>query len=348
MSEHKLIVKEPKDLRTAYASSVVADLEAYAAKHGLDVRKREYTTVNQWDYFGDTCQQTCLEVDAILFSGIVSKINNLEYALIYHSTRNHLEVYMIRPTRREYLSDGDGWISPYVKGDENQGTDCMFGKEFRCVSRAIHDAAMLYHDFGKLYHYDSYTEHLSEGALDQLMDAFRSAEEKHVRREKNNKDLRSKEDRLRESESTKEHIKYVLASLVCDVKRINCVSQDFYGSKKYPISTTLTVDTWIDRTRIICYLDYGPKRLKFNARVELEEVIGEGTPTDKGCWRLDEAHWEPVKFCKKVMSFAVTGELKEVANNILYLLDVVKVYVQAKHDVDALSKMYGIKFEKDE
>ena len=342
-----MIVKEPKDNRAAYASSVVADLEAYAAKHGLDVRKREYTTVQKWDYFGDTYQQECLEVDAIFFSGIVSKINNLEYALFYHSPRNSLEVYMIRPSRREYLGDGDTWISPFVEGDTDYGTDCLFGKEFRCVNKAIREAARLYPDLSKLSNYDSHTDHLSEGALDKIMDAFRSAEIKHVRREKNNKDLRSKEDRLREAESMKEHIKYVLASLVCDVKRFSCDSQKFYGNKKYPINTTLTVDTGIDRTRVVCYLDYGPKRLKFNARVTLEEVIGEGAPAE-GCWRIGEPHWDTVKFCSEEMSFAVTGELKEVASHILYLLDVVKVYVQAKQDVESLRKMYGIKFVKDE
>ena len=98
---------------------------------------------------------------------------------------------------------------------------------------------------------------------------------------------------------------------------------------------------------MVCYLDYGPKRLKFNARVTLEEVIGEGAPAE-GCWRIGEPHWDTVKFCSEEMSFAVTGELKEVASHILYLLDVVKVYVQAKQDVESLRKMYGIKFVKDE
>ena len=69
---------EIKDCRKEYAESVVADMEAYANKHGLFLGKKEYLeNEKSTDCYGVVCRTEKRYLDAILFSGIVSAINGL-------------------------------------------------------------------------------------------------------------------------------------------------------------------------------------------------------------------------------------------------------------------------------
>ena len=167
--------------RADFAASVVADMEAYASKHGLFLGKKEYTDHNNYEYFGDLHEETKLQLSAILFSGIVSAINNLEYVVIYNSCYPGIEIAMVKPDYREHYADGT-YITWVYGGDEDH--DCMFGNEFRGVFRARNDLEDAYREFSSLVHH-KWANRFPEGALDGLMKAFRACEEKHVRRTKN-------------------------------------------------------------------------------------------------------------------------------------------------------------------
>lgn len=345
MAEEKLIVMEPRDYRKSFAGSLVADLEAYASKRGLFLGKKEWTQHSEWESLHVKYKLDKHYVDAILFSGIVSQINGLEYVILYESHRSHFEIYMCKPERREtydHDSNPEWGISMFPDGYKDGDVDCLFGNEFKSLHKEVKELCHSYQDLSGLLDYDHGVEHISEGALDGIIDAFKHAEEKHVRRMKNYKDLDSKEDRLREQESKKTDIIYELSPMVCDVKRFKKLDLDFYPSRKMPIQSRFTIDTGIERTKLECYLSYTSTRKKFSALIMLEEVVGEGEPTDSGYWRSDEAHWEPIEFCGEEMNYTVTGDLRTVANHLLYALDLVKVCTEAKKNIANLKDLYNI------
>lgn len=345
MAEEKLIVMEPQDYRKSFAGSLVADLEAYASKRGLFLGKKEWTQHSEWDSLGVKYKLDKHYVDAILFSGIVSQINGLEYVILYESHRSHFEIFMCKPERREtydHDSNPEWGISEFPTDHKDGDVDCLFGNEFKSLHKEIRDICRSYPDLNDLLGYDHGVDHISDGALDGILDAFKHAEEKHERRVKNYKALDKKEDRLRELESQKTDIMYELAPMICDVKRFTNLGQSFYPKQKFPICTRIKIDTGIERTKLECYLSYTSKRDKFSALVMLEEVIGEGEPTEDSCWLIGETHWEPIKFCGEKLNYTVTGDLRRVANQLLYALDFAKGYVQARDNLAQLRKMYGI------
>lgn len=346
MAEEKLIVMEPRDYRKSFAGSLVADLEAYASKRGLFLGKKEWTQHSEWEESLRVKYKLDKHyVDAILFSGIVSQINGLEYVIHYESHRSHFEIFMCKPERREtydHDSNPEWGIAMFPTDHKDGDVDCLFGNEFKSLHKEVRDLCHSYQDLSNLLDYDYGVEHISDGALDGILDAFKHAEEKHVRRMKNYKDLDSKEDRLREQESKKTDIIYELAPMVCDVKRFKKLGLDFYPSHKMPISTRFTIDTGIERTKLECYLSYTSTRKKFSALIMLDEVVGEGEPTEDSCWRIGETHWEPIEFCGEEMNYTVTGDLRTVANHLLYALDLVMVYTEAKKNIANLKDLYNI------
>ena len=204
--EQKTITEPAKDIRKAYASSLVADLEAYAKKHDIFLGKKPWVQQHTWTAYHNNYQQDHLYLDAILFTGITCDVNNLECVVLYDSSveGGHFEFGMVSPDFRETYADDPKWgISLHQAGKDKDGNDkydLMFGKEFRCFKKARVDIGDQYPDFGYLdNYYHKWTQHVPEEALDLVMDAFREINLKHARRLKNQDSLEKKKARIKES-----------------------------------------------------------------------------------------------------------------------------------------------------
>lgn len=316
MKDGQEYVQDPtEDLRGLYAASVVADLEAYAKKHGLFLGKKEYVETDTWvGYDGTQHRRDKLQLDAILFSGIVSAINGLEYVIIYHSHIHKLEFCMNRPDRRETYANGKGQIYAY---NGNTGTDLMTGNEFRSFRKTIYELGEQYGDFGKLLD-GKWTEHVSEGALDGLMAAFKAAEAKHARRQKNLDSLELKRDRIRESEDALPSILDVLTPMVGGREVFRGYTRYITASAKYPVRVDTTLVTGIKHTRLTCSVDYTRKRDKFMVQIRLNTGIE--------CEILSDtfANW------------CAEGSLETVAGYIKFALGVAGIYDETARKVAAL------------
>ena len=110
--EAETITEPAKDFRKAYATSLVADLEAYAKKHDLFLGKKPWVRRHEWnDYHHDTHHQDHLYLDAILFSGIICDVNNLEFVIGYNSCYDggHFEFGLVTPDFRETYANDPIW-----------------------------------------------------------------------------------------------------------------------------------------------------------------------------------------------------------------------------------------------
>lgn len=169
------IVKQTRDYRQLYASSVVADLERYAVKHGMFIGKKEWTRHDSWksdvQYELDN-----IFLDAILFTGMISKINHLEYVIIFDSTRDKLEFGMVPSAFREkYAADPSWGIAMYQAETYN---DFNYGKQFRGFKKERKAIADRYADFCHLVDYsDIWSRHVPEEAMDLVIEAFRHIEQ---------------------------------------------------------------------------------------------------------------------------------------------------------------------------
>jgi hypothetical protein len=145
---------EIKDCRKEYAESVVADMEAYANKHGLFLGKKEYVDYEKsTDCFGVVCRTEKRYLDAILFSGIVSAINGLEYVIVYNSYYPGFVFAMNRPDRRETYATGKGCIFPYP-GKTTDSYNTLHGREFRNIADAKWKIAEEWPSFKNLVRHD--------------------------------------------------------------------------------------------------------------------------------------------------------------------------------------------------
>ena len=317
MKDEPEYVQDPtEDFRSLYAASVVADLEAYAKKHGLFLGKKEYVDTDKWiGYDGTQHRRDKLQLDAILFSGIVSAINGLEYVMIYHSGNRELEFCMNRPDRRETYAHGKGYISPCPGKDADH--DFMFGNEFKCIKKAKYEMAEQYHDFGNLVS-GKWAEHVSEEALDGMMAAFKESEEKHVRRQKNKSDLKKKHVRIQAKEDTLPNILDVLAPMVGGRDTFVGDSRQICSSVKYPVNVETALNTGLTKVQVSCNICYTEQRDMFVVNLHL------GSAHKCDILSYENAHWY------------AEGSLETVAGYIRFALGVAGIYDDTARKVAAL------------
>lgn len=306
-----------KDNRADFASSVVADMESYASKHGLFLGKKEYTDHNKYEYFGDLHEEDILQLSAILFSGIVSAINNLEYVVIYNSYAPGIDIAMVKPDYREHYAEGTH-ISWVYGGDEDH--DCMFGNEFRGVSRARSDLEYAYREFGNLVSH-KWTDHFPEGALDGLMKAFRECEEKHVRRTKNYSSLDRKKDRIQASEDSLPTVLDLLAPMVGGKDVFDGYTRTVVPSQKYPVYVGTAIATGVKGIRVTCSIYYTAKRDKFQVSIYMQ-------------WAEDGV----MSICGEPGNWTAEGSLGTIARQIRYAVGFAKLYDDTKNRLSALHK----------
>lgn len=259
---------EIKDCRKEYAESVVADMEAYANKHGLFIGKKEYVDYEKsTDCFGVVCRTEKRYLDAILFSGIVSTINGLEYVIVYNSYYPGFVFAMNRPDRRETYATGKGFISPYP-GKTTDSYNTLHGREFRNITDAKWKIAEEWPSFKNLVRHD-WANHCPEQALDGMMQAFRDCEAKHVRRLKNQNSLEKKKERIQASEDALPTILDVLAPMVGGKEIFKGYHRDICPGDKYTIRVDTDLNTGVEQTRVECYIAYTSKRDTFFVVIRL-------------------------------------------------------------------------------
>ena len=317
MKDEQEYVQDPtEDLRSLYAESVVADLEAYAKKRGLFLGRKEYVETDTWIGYDNTLhRRDKLQLDAILFSGIVSAINGLEYVMIYHSYNKALEFCMNRPDRRDTYAAGKGYISSCPGKDADH--DFMFGSEFKCIRKAEYEMAEVYHDFGNLVSHN-WSEHVSEGALDGMMAAFRESEEKHVRRQKNMSDLKRKHARIQDKEDALPNILDVLAPLVGGRDTFVGYSREICSSVKYPVNVDTELNTGAKDVQVMCNICYTAKRDRFIVNLHL------GSAHKCDILSTEKTHW------------SAKGGIETVAEYIRFALGVAGIYDDTARRVAAL------------
>lgn len=324
----ELKIQPTRDFREAYASSLVADLETYAKKHGLFLGKKPWVHRNVWsDYSGD-CRQDTLYLDAILFTGIICDVNNLECVVVYDSSSEggHFEFGMVSPDFRETYANDPKWgISLHQAGKDKDGNDkydLMFGNEFRCFFRERDKISDEYPDFNNLANYiHKWTEHVPEEALDAVMDAFRHINEKHARRLKNQDDLDKKKARIKESESKQTPVADLLAPLVGWNHPIKARRTTIAPSAHDPIDVELSIDAGVRNIRINCDIRYTQKRDKFKAwlRHSTDDKLG----SEPFCWYAE-------------------GSVIRLASAIKYAIAFCELYDETCDKLKNLKKLYGV------
>ena len=287
--EQKTITEPAKDFRKAYASSLVADLEAYAKKHDLFLGKKPWVQQHTWTAYQNNYQQDHLYLDAILFTGIICDVNNLECVIVYDSTYEggRFEFGMVSPDFRETYADDSKWgISLHQAGKDKDGHskyDLMFGKEFRCFFKVRDKIGEEYPDFKNLAdYYHFWATHVPEEALDLVMEAFREINAKHARRLKNQDSLAKKKDRIKESEDRLTPIADILAPLVGEKYKITTRRTNIAPTESDPISVELMVDSGVRNICIDCDIRYTPKRDKF--KVWLNHPTKDKLGSEPFCW----------------------------------------------------------------
>ena len=298
---------EIKDYRKEYAESVVADMEAYANKHGLFLGKKEYVEHEKsTDCFGFICKTEKRYLDAILFSGIVSAINGLEYVIVYNSYLPGFVFAMNRSDRRETYATGKEFIFPYP-GKPNDSYDTMHRREFRNITDAKWKIGEEWPSFKNLVRHD-WANHCPEQALDGMMQAFRDCEAKHVRRMKNQNSLEAKKLRIQASEDALPNILDVLAPMVGGKEVFKGYERSICPGDKYPIRVYTELNTGVERTRVECNIAYTLKRDIFLVQIRLYvwsecEILS-----------VDGAYWD------------AEGDLETVAKYIKFGREVARLY----------------------
>jgi len=318
------VIKSTKDNRAAFAASVVADMEAFANKHGLVLGKREYVDKKSWDHLGDLCEMDVLQLDAILFSGIVSAINGLEYVIIYNSDDPGFEFCMLATDYWKTYATEEGRISWYHGKDGDH--ELFFGSEFKCVNKARRDLEDRYSDFRKLCH-NEWAKHCSEGALEGMMDAFRECEAKHVRREKNNANLDKKHEKIEAAEDQLPNILDVLAPMVGGREIFNGYERHIYAKDKYPVQVITQLNTSLAYSYTRCHISYKPKRDKFCVQLWISVAVENGSETASICGQ--KASW-----------FEENISLDRVAQYIKHCIEFAKLYGETAKRVTELKNNF--------
>lgn len=322
MVREQKVIKSTKDNRAAFAASVVADMEAFANKHGLVLGKREYVDKKSWDHLGDLHEMDVLQLDAILFSGIVSAINGLEYVIIYNSDGPGFEFCMLSTDYWKTYANEEGRISVYHGKDGDH--EYFFGSEFKCVNKARSDLEDQYPDFRKLCHND-WAKHCSEGALEGMMAAFRECEAKHVRREKNNANLDKKHEKIEATEDQLPNILYVLAPMVGGSEIFNGYERHIYAHKKYPVNVITQLNTGLAYSSTRCHISYNAKRDKFCVQLWISVAVENGSDTAAICGQ--KASW-----------FDENISLDRVAQYIKHCIEFAKLYGETASKMAELNK----------
>ncbi len=317
------VIKSTKDNRAAFAASVVADMEAFANKHGLVLGKREYVDKKSWDHLGDLHEMDVLQLDAILFSGIVSAINGMEYVIIYNSDGPGFEFCMLSTDYWKTYANEEGRISWYHGKDGDH--ELFFASEFNCVNRARHDLEDQYPDFRNLCHND-WAKHCSEGALEGMMAAFRECEAKHVRREKNNANLDKKHEKIEEAEDKLPNILDVLAPMVGGSEIFSGNERHIYANKKYPVKVITKLNTGLADSYTGCHISYKPKRDKFSVQLWITVDVA-------------KTGGEFAAVCGERASWYEEGiSIDRVAQYIKHCLEVAKLYGETASKLAELNK----------
>ena len=322
MVREQKVIKSTKDNRAAFAASVVADMEAFANKHGLVLHKREYVEKKSWDHLGDLHEMDVLQLDAILFSGIVSAINGLEYVIIYTSNDPGFDFCMVTPDYWQLYGNEEGSITWYHGKDGDH--EHFFGSEFKCVNQARRDLEDQYPDFRKLCH-NEWSKHCSEGALEGMMAAFRECEAKHVRRQKNNADLDKKHGKIEDAEDQLPNILEVLAPMVGGSEIFKGYERHVYANKKYPVHVNTKINTGVENTDVPCYISYKPKRDKFCIQLWISVANEDGSDTAYICGQ--KAAW-----------FEDNVSIDRVARYIKHCIEVAKLYGETADKLAELNK----------
>lgn len=321
MNDNEAIIEPDKDCRKQYASGVVAVLEKFAAKHNMFIGKKEWVRHDTWTDLNGIHKVDCLYLDAIVFTGLISKINNLEYVIIYDSNVSKLEFGLVIPEFRKTYADAPKWgIALYQSGDD--GThDLMFGKEYRGFFKERSEISNQYNDFRRLVETSySCAGNVEMEALELVMEAFRHVEEKHVRRMKNEDSLAKKEQRLKESESKHQTILDVIKDKFGDVD-ITQSSPTFYPRSPYPICVRICISSSTFSELIVSHISYTAKRDTFHLymRAEPTAVLG----SESSVWELD-------------------GDLNRIVEAIRYAIEFCRVYSEASDKIVALRKQYSM------
>ena len=324
MDTPKVIQKPPKDNRAAFAASVVADMEAFANKHGLVLGKREYVDKKSWDHLGDLYKMDVLQLDAILFSGIVSAINGLEYVIIYNSDGPGFEFCMLSTDYWKTYANEDGRIRWYHGKDGDHAF--FFGSEFKCVNKARSYLEDQYPDFRNLCHKE-WAKHCSKGALEGMMDAFRECEAKHVRREKNNANLDKKHEKIEAAEDQLPNILDVLAPMVGGREIFNGYERHIYAKDKYPVQVITQLNTGLAYSYTRCHISYKPKRDKFCVQLWISVAVEDGSETAAICGQ--KASW-----------FEENISLDRVALYIRHCIEVAKLYGETANKMAELKNNF--------
>lgn len=322
MSEEKDIINDPdKDYRKQYASGVVAVLEKFAAKHNMFIGKKEWVRHDTWTRLNETHKVDCLYLDAIVFTGLISKINNLEYVIVYDSNVSNLKFGLVIPEFRKTYADAPKWgIALYQSGDD--GThDLMFGNEYRGFYKERSGISDKYNDFRRLVETCySRADSVEMEALELVVEAFRHVEEKHVRRMKNEDSLAKKEQRLKESESKHQTILELIKDKLGDVD-ITQSGPTFYPRSPYPICVRLRISSSTFSELIACQISYTAKRDTFYLYMS-------GEPT--GVLGSESSVWE------------LEGDLNRIVEAIRYAIEFCRVYSEASDKIVALRKQYSM------
>ena len=307
MSENVEIKTEIKDYRKEYAESVVADMEAYANKHGLFLGRKEYVeNEKSTDCYGVVCRTEKRYLDAILFSGIVSAINGLEYVIVYNSYYPGFVFAMNRPDRRETYANGKRYIDPYP-GKTTDSYNTLHGREFRNITDAKWKIGEEWPSFKNLVRHD-WANHCPEQALDGMMQAFRDCEAKHARRLKNQNSLEKKKERIQASEDALPTILDVLAPMVGGKEVFKGYERSICPGDKYTIRVDTELNTGVEQTRVECNIAYTPKRDIFLVQIRLYawsecEILS-----------VDGAYWD------------AEGDLETVAKYVKFGREVAGIY----------------------
>lgn len=343
MGEQRIFNRPDKDFRAMYANTFIADLKEYAGKHNLDIFVKEYEVNNEWEHCGDLYRNKEFHVAAIMFSGIVSKINNLEYIIQYDSTRSRVEFLMMSPKFRENCQAGD---TDTIRYPSLTGVDydLLFGKEFRPLHNEINANDELCH----LKHLDSNAKHISGLAIDMFFEGIHKTEAKHERCLENRKSLEKKKIRLKTAEDNMLDItkdfnrKFTARSIMPVMPDAVKVHSEINASKKYPMSATLRIPTSNERSRIEVVLNYKPNRCEYNATVSVYEVVGEGTPVEDSVLRITDTHWGIISFCGERFNWVVTGGIEKVVDAVCYAIKALDEYEKTTERMRDLRQQFGI------
>ena len=321
MDNNEAIIEPDKDYRKQYASGVVAVLEKFAAKHNMFIGKKEWVRHDTWTGLNETHKVDCLYLDAIVFTGLISKINNLEYVIIYDSNVSNLKFGLVIPEFRTTYADAPKWgIALYQSGDD--GThDLMFGNEYRGFYKERSEISDKYNDFRRLVETNySCADSVEMEALELVMEAFRHVEEKHVRRMKNEESLAKKEQRLKESESKHQTILELIKDKLGDVD-ITQSGPTFYPRSPCPICVRLRISSSTFSELIVCQISYTAKRDTFYLymRGEPTAVLG----SESSVWELE-------------------GDLNRIVEAIRYAIEFCHVYSEASDKIVELRKQYSM------